>query len=171
MFEDGRDEDRVIELLILLYRTAILWIVALVVFRMMGKRTLAKLGPFDFAVIIMIGEAVAIGMEDSKTPLMNAIGITVLLGALQYLLTWLNVRYRWLEKITQGTSTLIVEQGHVKQQQMKRERVSNPDLDMELRKNDVSLDEVVEARLEPTGDISLKKKKSELSNNKNSDNS
>ncbi|MCL4494249.1 MAG: DUF421 domain-containing protein [Firmicutes bacterium] len=160
-----------IELLILLYRTAILWIVALVVFRMMGKRTLAKLGPFDFAVIIMIGEAVAIGMEDSKTPLMNAIGITVLLGALQYLLTWLNVRYRWLEKITQGTSTLIVEQGHVKQQQMKRERVSNPDLDMELRKNDVSLDEVVEARLEPTGDISLKKKKSELSNNKNSDNS
>lgn len=171
MFEDGRDEDRVIELLILLYRTAILWIVALVVFRMMGKRTLAKLGPFDFAVIIMIGEAVAIGMEDSKTPLMNAIGITVLLGALQYLLTWLNVRYRWLEKITQGTSTLIVEQGHVKQQQMKRERVSNPDLDMELRKNDVSLDEVVEARLEPTGDISLKKKKSELSNNKNSDDS
>jgi uncharacterized membrane protein YcaP (DUF421 family) len=138
---------------------------------MMGKRTLAKLGPFDFAVIIMIGEAVAIGMEDSKTPLMNAIGITVLLGALQYLLTWLNVRYRWLEKITQGTSTLIVEQGHVKQQQMKRERVSNPDLDMELRKNDVSLDEVVEARLEPTGDISLKKKKSELSNNKNSDDS
>ncbi|HBQ95268.1 MAG: hypothetical protein C7B43_03300 [Sulfobacillus benefaciens] len=171
MFEHGRGEDRVIELLILLYRTAILWIVALVVFRMMGKRTLAKLGPFDFAVIIMIGEAVAIGMEDSKTPLMNAIGITVLLGALQYLLTWLNVRYRWLEKITQGTSTLIVEQGHVKQQQMKRERVSNPDLDMELRKNDVSLDEVVEARLEPTGDISLKKKKSELSNNKNSDNS
>ncbi len=171
MFEHGRGEDRVIELLILLYRTAILWIVALVVFRMMGKRTLAKLGPFDFAVIIMIGEAVAIGMEDSKTPLMNAIGITVLLGALQYLLTWLNVRYRWLEKITQGTSTLIVEQGHVKQQQMKRERVSNPDLDMELRKNDVSLDEVVEARLEPTGDISLKKKKSELSNNKNSDDS
>ncbi len=171
MFEHGRGEDRVIELLILLYRTAILWIVALVVFRMMGKRTLAKLGPFDFAVIIMIGEAVAIGMEDSKTPLMNAIGITVLLGPLQYLLTWLNVRYRWLEKITQGTSTLIVEQGHVKQQQMKRERVSNPDLDMELRKNDVSLDEVVEARLEPTGDISLKKKKSELSNNKNSDDS
>ena len=58
MFEHGRGEDRVIELLILLYRTAILWIVALVVFRMMGKRTLAKLGPFDFAVIIMIGEPI-----------------------------------------------------------------------------------------------------------------
>lgn len=44
------------ELLTLLYRTAILYIVALAVFRLMGKRTLAKMGPFDFAVIIMIGE-------------------------------------------------------------------------------------------------------------------
>ena len=149
------------ELLTLLYRTAILWMVALVVFRMMGKRTLAKLGPFDFAVIIMIGEAVAIGMQDAKTPLVNAIGITVLLGLLQYLLTWLNVRYRWLEKITQGTSTLLVEQGHVKQPEMKKERVSDPDLYMELRKKDITLDKIEEARLEPTGDISVKKKTSQ----------
>ncbi len=148
------------ELLTLLYRTAILWMVALIVFRMMGKRTLAKLGPFDFAVIIMIGEAVAIGMQDAKTPLVNAIGITVLLGILQYLLTWLNVRYRWLEKVTQGTSTLLVEQGHVKQREMKKERVSDPDLYMELRKKDITLDKIEEARLEPTGDISVKKKTS-----------
>ena len=46
------------ELLTLLYRTTILWVVALVVFRVIGKRTLAKLGPFDFAVIIMIGEPI-----------------------------------------------------------------------------------------------------------------
>ncbi len=105
-------------------------------------------------------------MEDAKTPLMNAVGITVLLGALQYLLTWLNVRYRWLEKVTQGTSTLLVQQGHIKQEEMKKERVSDPDLYMELRKNDITLDEIDEARLEPTGDISVKKKKSP-SKNKN----
>lgn len=151
------------ELLVLLYRTAILWSVALIVFRMMGKRTLAKLGPFDFAVIIMIGEAVAIGMEDSKTPLVNAIGITVLLGFLQYLLTWLNVRFRWLEKVTQGTSTRLVRNGHIDQHQLKKERVSNADLYMELRKNDVTLKDISEARLEPTGNISVKKKQSSSS--------
>jgi uncharacterized membrane protein YcaP (DUF421 family) len=46
------------EVLILAGRTAILWLTALVVFRFMGKRTLGKMGPFDFAVAIMIGEAV-----------------------------------------------------------------------------------------------------------------
>lgn len=146
------------ELLTLLYRTALLWLVALWVFRMMGKRTLAKMGSFDFAVIIMIGEAVAIGMEDSKTPLINAIGITVLLGVLQYALTWLNVRFRWLEKITQGNPSMVVQDGKIDRDILKKERVSMADLNMELRQNDVPLKKIQEARLEPTGDISVKKK-------------
>ncbi len=146
------------ELLTLLYRTTLLWLVALWVFRMMGKRTLAKMGSFDFAVIIMIGEAVAIGMEDSKTPLINAIGITVLLGVLQYALTWLNVRFRWLEKITQGNPSMVVQDGKIDRDILKKERVSMADLNMELRKNDVPLKKIQEARLEPTGDISVKKK-------------
>ena len=146
------------ELFTLLYRTAILYIVALMVFRLMGKRTLAKMGPFDFAVIIMIGEAVAIGMEDAKTPLINAIGITVLLGLLQYLLTWLNVRFKWLEKLTQGVPSRLVFQGHVDEHELNKERVSKADLMMELRQKDTALKDVQEAHLEPTGEISILKK-------------
>ncbi len=150
--------EQVDELFTLLYRTALLWLVALLVFRMMGKRTLAKMGPFDFAVIIMIGEAVAIGMEDAKTPLINAIGITILLGVLQFALTWLNVRFRWLEKVTQGHSTRIVHNGRIDYTMLKRERVSMADLNAELRKSDVPLNRVKEARLEPTGDISVQER-------------
>lgn len=146
------------ELLTLIYRTAILYLVALVVFRLMGKRTLAKMGPFDFAVVIMIGEAVAIGMEDAKTPLINAIGITVALGLLQYVLTWFNVRWRPLEKLTQGTPTRIIYRGRTVGKQLLRERISHADLMMELRQKSVdSLNQVEEAFLEPTGEISVKK--------------
>lgn len=147
------------ELLTLLYRTAILYIVALAVFRLMGKRTLAKMGPFDFAVIIMIGEAMAIGMENIKTPLINAIAITVALGLLQYALTWLNVRFRWLEQLTQGKSTKLISQGKVDEKRLMQERISDVDLMMELRqKNVASVKDVEEAYLEPTGEISVKKK-------------
>ncbi len=146
------------ELATLIYRTGILYIVALIVFRLMGKRTLAKMGPFDFAVIIMIGEAVAIGMEDTKTPLMNSIGITVSLGVLQFLLTWLNVRFRWLEKITQGVPSQLIMDGHIDEQKLIRERVSTADLRMELRQKDTQPTDVKEARLEPTGKISILKK-------------
>lgn len=149
------------ELLTLIYRTAILYIVALVVFRLMGKRTLAKMGPFDFAVIIMIGEAVAIGMEDVKTPLVNAVGITVALGLLQYVLTWLNVRFKWLEQLTQGMPTRLVFRGQVDEKTLVRERISDADLVMELRQKNISaLAQVEAAYLEPTGEISIKQAKS-----------
>lgn len=146
------------ELLVLIYRTAILYAVALVVFRLMGKRTLAKMGPFDFAVIIMIGEAVAIGMQDAKTPLWHAVGVTVALGILQYVLTWLNVRFRWLERITQGTPTRLIFRGQVDDKRLMQERISDSDLVMELRQKSVTnLSDVEEAFLEPTGAISVKK--------------
>ncbi|CAB1129873.1 conserved membrane protein of unknown function [Candidatus Hydrogenisulfobacillus filiaventi] len=142
----------------LVVRTLVLYLVALTVFRAMGKRTLAKMGPFDFAVIIMIGEAVAIGMEDAKTPLINAVAITVALGALQYLLTWLNVRFRWLERVTQGTPTELIRDGQVDAAAMRRERISSADLQMELRQQEVqSPEEVKRALLEPTGEISVEK--------------
>ncbi|MDA8200540.1 MAG: hypothetical protein M0Z54_14145 [Thermaerobacter sp.] len=46
------------ELWMSLWRTAVLWAVALAVFRLVGKRTLGKMGAFDFAVIIMMGDPI-----------------------------------------------------------------------------------------------------------------
>lgn len=148
------------EVLTLVWRTAILWTTALIVFRFMGKRTLGKMGPFDYAVAIMIGESVAIGMEDTHTPLINAIAITFALGILQWLLTWFNLRFRWLEKLTQGTPTVIVTNGKIKPKAMRQLRMSQPDLMMELRQNQVKLKDVKEARLEPNGKLSVIKNSS-----------
>lgn len=159
------------EILALVGRTGILWLTALVIFRFMGKRTLGKMGPFDYAVMIMIGEAVAIGMEDIKVPLANAIAITLALGLLQWLLTYLNARFRWLERLTQGVSTPVVVQGRVQEQALRRERMSHADLMMELRQNDTPLKDVKEARLEPTGKISVIKAKKSANKTPGSQNS
>lgn len=148
------------EIIALVGRTAILWLTALVVFRLMGKRTLGKMGPFDYAVAIMIGEAVAIGMEDTHAPLINAIAITFALGVLQWLLTWFNLRFRWLEKLTQGVPTSLIVNGQIQEEAMRTQRMSKPDLLMELRQNDVQLKDVKEARLEPTGKVSVQQKSS-----------
>ncbi len=148
------------EILALVGRTAILWLTALVVFRFMGKRTMGKMGPFDFAVAIMIGEAVAIGMENTREPLINAIAITAALGVLQWILTWLNLRFRWLEKLTQGQASTLVRNGKINNQAMRAERMSKPDLLMELRQNQVKLSDLKKARLEPTGKVSVSKKSS-----------
>ncbi len=138
------------------WRTAVLWGVALLVFRLMGKRTLGKMGAFDIAVIIMLGEAVAIGMEDTKIPLVEPIAIVVVLGLLQWLLTFFNVRSKALERLTQGASTLVVQNGQVQQPAMTRERLSLADLEMELRQQGTpSVEDVQAAYLEPTGKVSV----------------
>ncbi len=159
------------EIIALVGRTAILWLTALVVFRLMGKRTLGKMGPFDYAVAIMIGEAVAIGMEDTHAPLINAIAITFALGVLQWLLTWFNLRFRWLEKLTQGVSTPLIVNGKLQEDTMREQRMSTADLMMELRQNDVQLKDVKEARLEPTGKVSVQQKSSSSSSNSGSSSS
>lgn len=144
------------ELIILMFRTAILYLVALFVFRVMGKRTLSKMGPFDLAVIIMLGEAVAVGMEDVKTPIWDPIGITLALGAMQYALTWFNSRYPWFEQLTQGRPAHLIHAGDINKSTLARERVSLADLFMELRQKGItSLDDVTDAYLEPTGAVSV----------------
>lgn len=144
------------ELWLSLWRTAILWIVTLAVFRMVGKRTLGKMGAFDFAVIIMMGEATAIGMEDAHVALIIPIGIVVLLGLLQWTLTFLNVRWRALERLTQGTQTALVRDGRIIEAAMRSERVSEADLLMELRQKGMTgVSQVKEAYLEPTGQVSV----------------
>ena len=144
------------ELWLSLWRTAILWAITLAVFRLVGKRTLGKMGAFDFAVIIMMGEATAIGMEDPHVALVIPIGIVVLLGVLQWALTFLNVRWTALERLTQGTQTAVVKDGEVQQAAMRAERMSQADLLMELRQKGIaSVQQVREAYLEPTGQVSV----------------
>lgn len=144
------------ELWLSLWRTTVLWAVALAVFRLVGKRTLGKMGAFDFAVIIMMGEATAIGMEDPHLALAIPVGIVVLLGVLQWALTFLNVRWRGLERLTQGTQTALVKDGEVQAAAMRAERMSQADLLMELRQKGItSIQQVREVYLEPTGQVSV----------------
>ncbi len=105
---------------------------------------------------VAIGEATAIGMEDPHLALVIPIGIVVLLGVLQWALTFLNVRWTALERLTQGTQTAVVKDGEVQQAAMRAERMSQADLLMELRQKGIaSVQQVREAYLEPTGQVSV----------------
>lgn len=138
-----------------LFRTLILYGLALLVFRSIGKRAMGKMAPFDVAVIIIIGEAVALGME-VKTPLLLAILPILLLGALQYGLSWLNLRSHRFEEVTQGFPTLIVKDGKPVEENLRHERVTEADLMMGLREQGLSGPQTVkEAYLEPTGKVSV----------------
>jgi uncharacterized membrane protein YcaP (DUF421 family) len=147
------------EVLRLAGQAVILYVVVLFIVRLMGKRSVGKLAPFDLAVIIMIGEMVAIPVTEERAIYHGLIPVVVL-GLLQLLLTWANTKSRTLENITQGTSTLLVKDGQPQMQGLTRERVTLEDLAIALREKEVeNLADVKEAYLEPTGQISVLKQR------------
>jgi len=140
----------------LLLRTFVLYLVTLVIMRMMGKRSVGNLAPFDLAVIIIIGSTAALPMEEDRIHLIRGVVPIVFLGILQVGLSYANLHSPRLERLTQGTSTLLVRDGGPIVENLRRERFTLEDLSIVLREGGVAdIQEVQELRIEPTGRISI----------------
>lgn len=143
-----------------IYKSIILFSVSLVLIRLMGKRTIAQLSPFDMIVIIIMGASIAIPLEDDKLHLSHGITPVLIISILNYLLSVAIASNRKVENLFQGSSTVMVRNGKAILKNMKRERVTMADLLMLLRDKGVTnIEEVLEATLEPTGKLSVIKKK------------
>ncbi|MGE5561210.1 MAG: DUF421 domain-containing protein [Chloroflexota bacterium] len=148
------------DLFFLTYRTVALYFVSLLAVRLMGKRTVANLAPFDLVVIIIMGSIAAIPIEEREIDLLHGLWPIALLSAFQFVMALLNMRFRPVERVTQGISTLLIKEGQIQEDNLKKERMTMADLIIVLREKDVTnLDDVWEARLEPTGNVSVIKKK------------
>lgn len=144
----------------LFLRTTILYGITLVIFRMMGKRSLGNMAPFDLAVVIIIGEAAAIPIEEKDIPILHGVAPIFFLGVLAFLLSLVNIYWKWFEKLTQGQAVLVVQDGKAIAKNMKKEHLSQADLVSLLRDKEVErLEDVKEAWLEPTGKLTVIKKK------------
>jgi uncharacterized membrane protein YcaP (DUF421 family) len=141
-------------------RSVAMFFLTLVAMRVMGKRSIAQLAPFDLTVIIIIGSAAALPLEEESISLWNGIVPILVMSFLQYVLSVINLHWRGAEKVTQGMSTPLVMNGQILHDNRKRERVSLSDLHIVLRQRGVDrIEDVALAVLEPTGEVSVILKK------------
>ena len=115
------------------FRTLVMFLFSLVAVRVTGKRSIGQLAPFDLVVIIIMGSVAALPLEDESIHMGHGIIPIVVLSALQYLLSVINMHWRGAEKITQGMSTPIVVDGKIMHENLNRERVSEADMHIVLR--------------------------------------
>jgi uncharacterized membrane protein YcaP (DUF421 family) len=142
------------------YKTLILFSVSLLLVRVMGKRTIAQLSPFDLIVIIIMGSAIAIPLEDDKIKLSYGIAPVIILSILNYILAILITKSRKIEDFFQGKSTVLVKNGEVMMKNLKKERITIADLLVLLREKDVTnINDIEEATIEPNGKLSILKKR------------
>lgn len=143
-----------------LIRTATITILAylsmIVLLRISGKRTLSKMNAFDFIVTIALGSSFASVALNKNVALIDGILVFLLLVLLQYLLTWLSVRYHAVKRLITNEPTLLWYQGKEVKQALRRERITLEELHMTARSQGIlSLSDVDIIILETTGDITI----------------
>jgi len=151
--------------LIMVFRTLVLYGVSFVVVRIMGKRSLGQLSPFDFLIIIIIGSAIATPMEDESIPLVHGLIPIITIVFVNYILYLVIQKNRIIEDILQGKPVILIENGKLNLENLKSERITLADLLILLRGQGIrEINEVQEAVMEPNGQLSIVQKEESLLN-------
>jgi uncharacterized membrane protein YcaP (DUF421 family) len=146
-----------------LLRTLVVGVLAyllLVVYlRVSGKRTLSKWNAFDFIVTIALGSTLASMLTSKNVALaQGALAFAVLVG-LQFAITWLAVRSALLRRLIKSEPTLLLEDGSVLHDALRRQRVTESELRAAIRaKGIAALEDVHAVVLETDGTFSVVRK-------------
>lgn len=96
--------------------------------RVSGKRSIGKWNAFDLIVTVALGSTLATVILSRDVPILTGLTALVALLALQYLISWVSVRSRSLQRLVRARPTLMVRDGRLLEQAMKKERVTDTDI-------------------------------------------
>lgn len=143
-------------MLILFGRTAILYLAAVVVIRIMGKRQIGQLQPFELVITIIIAELIVIPMQDKDVPLIEGLVPVFTLLLLQYGVSLLLMKSEGARAIVCGVPSVLVHDGRIVEKELRRLRYNLSDLLEQLRVKDLpNITDVEFAVLETNGDLSV----------------
>lgn len=140
-------------------RAVALYVFVLVLTRVIGRRELASLEPFDLVLLIVLGDAIQQGLTQDDYSVTGAVIVISTIAALQVLTSYVGFRLPFLRPVLEGQPIVVVEDGRVIEKNLHRERMTVDELMAEARLQQISsLDEVQWAVLETSGNISFIKK-------------
>lgn len=144
----------------IILRTLILFLALLVMLRLMGKRQIAQLQPYEFALMLISSNLVTVPMGNLDTPILWGIIPIYVLLAFGMILSLLSLKSTVLRGVICGKPRLLIKRGIIDHKALKDVRYTLNDLLEQLRSNDVfDISEVYYAYLETNGEISVILKK------------
>lgn len=144
----------------IILRTVILFFSLLVMLRLMGKRQIAQLQPYEFALMLISSNLVTVPMSDLDTPILWGILPIYVLLIVGLLLSIISLKSTLWRGIICGKPRMLIERGILDEKALKAVRYTLNDLLEQLRSNDVfDISQVYYAYLETNGEISVILKK------------
>jgi len=139
-------------------RLLILCIMALLVVRLMGNRTVGQLSPFDFVIMVGIGDIIVAGTMDQNPTLQAGIESLFVLLVLQQLIGYLALKNKTLRKWFEGTPVTLIQDGRLLKENFAKTHFNYDDLRQELHKKGLDMSNlhlIERARLESCGEFTL----------------
>ena len=137
-------------------RAIALYAFVVFIMRVIGRRELSSMTPFDLVLLIVLGDAIQQGLTQDDYSVTGAILAIATIASLQVLTSYLSFKSRRARKVFEGEPIVLVERGELVESNLKRERMTPDEVAEEMRQQQIaSLSEVEWGILEANGSISF----------------
>src|SRR5215218_7990717 len=109
-------------------RGIVLFVFVFALTRIMGRRELSSLAPFDLVLLVVLGDAIQQGLTQDDYSVTGAIIAVSTLALLQRSTSFLSWRFGFLRKVLEGDPIVIVQDGKVLERNLKRERITRDEI-------------------------------------------
>jgi uncharacterized membrane protein YcaP (DUF421 family) len=128
--------------------------------RIMGRRELSSLEPFDLILLIVLGDSIQQGLTQDDYSVTGAVIAVGTIAVLQVLTSYTSFKFPWARRVLDGDPIVLVQDGEVIEHNLKRERITQEELAEQARVQQIaSIADVQWAVFEPSGSISFIPKK------------
>jgi uncharacterized membrane protein YcaP (DUF421 family) len=140
----------------IVFRAIVIFAFLLLLTRVVGRRELSSLEPFDLILLIVIGDLVQQGVTQSDHSVTGAILAAGTFGVLTVVVSYLSFRFARLRPVIEGEPMVLMQEGKPIERNLRRERITVAELAGAARQQGIaSLDRVQWAVLETGGRISF----------------
>ena len=142
----------------ILLHIVILFAVALIVVRLMGNRTVGQLSPFDFIIMVGMGDIIVTASMDKGQSIFTGMEGLVTLLLLQQLLSYSALKSTTLRKWFEGTPVTLIQDGKIIKENFVKTNFNYDDLRQELHRQGMEMTDLPDiklARLESCGNFSV----------------
>ena len=120
-------------MVLVIIRTAIIFAALLIVMRLMGKRQIGEMQPFELVITLLIAELACIPMADTSIPLLYGVVSVLAIFVLHELVTLLDLKVKPLKSLLSGKPSVVVNKNGIDDYQLKRNNLDVSDLIESLR--------------------------------------
>ena len=137
-------------------RATVIFLALYLVVRLLGKRELGQMTPFELIVLVVIGDLIQQGVTQNDFSLTGAVIAVSTIAFWALVFSWLSYLWPWAERLLEGEPRVIVRDGEVLTANLRRNRLTISEIESEMRLAGIArMSDVAWAILEARGKISF----------------